>query len=81
MDDLLQHGVAAYKAGKREEARRIFIMVVKQSPESQHGWGWMYQTSNNDKERIYCLKQILRINPKNQKVNQLLVVRLKSNLT
>lgn len=72
MDDLLQQGITAYKAGKREEARKIFIAVVKQNPENELAWGWMYQTSNNDKERIYCLKQMLRINPKNDKPSQLL---------
>jgi type VI secretion system protein VasI len=69
MDDLLQQGITAYKAGKRDEARKIFITVVKQSPDSETAWNWMYQASNNDQERIHCLKQILRINPKNEKAN------------
>jgi septal ring factor EnvC (AmiA/AmiB activator) len=72
MDDLLQQGIAAYKAGKRDEARKFFMAAVKQSLEDERAWGWMYQVSNDDKERIYCLKQILRINPKNEKANQLL---------
>ena len=72
MDDLLQQGITAYKAGKRDEARKFFITVLKQSPDNEHAWGWMYQTSRDDKERIYCLKQILRIKPKNEKANQLL---------
>ena len=72
MNDLLQQGITAYKAGKRDEARKIFITVVKQNPENEHAWGWMYNVSNNDNERIYCLKQMLRINPKNEKANQLL---------
>lgn len=72
MDDLLQQGMTAYKAGRREEARNFFISAVKQNPESELAWGWMYQTSVNDKERVYCLKQILRVNPKNEKIRQLL---------
>ncbi|MDP1714007.1 MAG: hypothetical protein Q8L41_04615 [Anaerolineales bacterium] len=72
MDDLLQQGITAHKAGKRDEARKIFINVVKQSPDSERAWGWMYDVSNNDNERIYCLKQMLRINPKYEKANQLL---------
>ena len=72
MDDLLQQGVIAYKGGNRDEARKIFITVVKQNPEDERAWGWMYQVSNDDKERIYCLKQVLRINPKSEKANQLL---------
>jgi len=72
MDDLLQQGITAYKAGKRDEARKFFIAFIKQNPESERGWGWMYDISGEDKERIYCLKQMLRINPKNEKANQLL---------
>jgi hypothetical protein len=70
MDDLLQQGIAIYKAGKRDEARKVFITVVKQSPDSEQAWGWMYNVCNNDQERIHCLKQVVRINPKNEKVQQ-----------
>lgn len=72
MDDLLQQGITMYRNGKRDEARKIFIAVVKQSPDNERAWGWMYDTSNVDKERIYCLRQMLRINPKNEKASQLL---------
>jgi len=72
MDDLLQQGITLYKAGKRDEARKIFVAFIKHDPESERGWGWMYQISNNDKEKIYCLKQILRINPESKKASELL---------
>jgi len=72
MDELLQQGITAYKAGKRDEARELFISAVKQNPDNERAWGWMYQASNNDQERIHCLKQVLRINPKNEKAKQLL---------
>lgn len=72
MDDLLQQGITAYRAGNRDEARKIFISIVKQNPENDRAWGWMYNSSNSNKERIYCLEQMLRINPKNEKANALL---------
>lgn len=72
MDDLLQQGIAAYRAGKRDEARKFFIAALKQNRNDEHIWGWMYNVCNNDTERIDCIKQILRINPKNEKANQLL---------
>ncbi len=53
MEDLLQQGITAYKEGKRDEARNIFITVVKQSPDSQSAWAWLYDASNNDQERIH----------------------------
>lgn len=72
MDDLLQQGIIAYKAGKRDEARKIFISVVKKSPGNERAWGRLHDVANNDQERTHCLKQILRINPKNEKAKQLL---------
>jgi hypothetical protein len=72
MDDLLQQGIAAYKAGKHDEARKIFIALVKQTPNNERAWGWMYAVANDDKERIYCMKQALRINPSNEKAKQIL---------
>lgn len=72
MDDLIQQGIKLYRDGKRDEARKIFIAIVRQSPDNERAWGWMYDTSNVDKDRIYCLRQMLRINPKNEKAKQLL---------
>ena len=65
MEDLLQQGIAAYKAGKLEQARKIFTAVVKQYPDSERAWGWMVNVCSTDKERIYCLNQLLHVNPKN----------------
>jgi hypothetical protein len=72
MDDLLQQGIVAYRAGKHDEARKFFAAAVKQNQNDERIWGWMYNVCNNDKERIYCLKQMLRINSKNEKASQLL---------
>jgi hypothetical protein len=71
MDDLLQQGITAYREGKRHEARKYLINYCKQNPDSERGWGWLYNASNDDKERAYCLRQILRINPNNKKASQL----------
>ena len=32
MDNLLEQGIVEYKAGKRDEARKIFIAVAKSTP-------------------------------------------------
>jgi hypothetical protein len=72
MDDLLQQGIVAFKAGKRDEARKLFISAVKQNQDNERAWGGMYEVSGDNKERIYCLKQMLRINPENEKAKQIL---------
>jgi len=72
MDDLLQEGIKAYRAGHRDDARKLFVAAVKQNQNDERVWGWMYNVCDTDKERIHCLKQMIRINPKNEKANQLL---------
>jgi hypothetical protein len=68
MDDLLQQGIAAYKAGKHEEARQLFIAAVKQNRNDERVWGCLYQVANNDAERKTCLQQLLRIKPGDEQV-------------
>lgn len=72
MNELLQQGIAAYRSGRREEARKLFIALVRQTPNNELAWGWLYQSVDNDHEKIYCLQQILRINPRNEKIAALL---------
>jgi predicted RNA-binding Zn-ribbon protein involved in translation (DUF1610 family) len=69
MDNLLQQGIAAYKAGKRDEARNFFIAFTKQSPDDERAWEWMSKVTNNEQERNYCIQQISRINPKSAALN------------
>jgi tetratricopeptide (TPR) repeat protein len=72
MDDLLQQGITAHKAGRRDEARKYFIAAIKQNRDNERAWQFMYNTANDDKERLSCLQQVLRINPQNEKAITLL---------
>lgn len=77
MNDLLQQGIAAHKAGKRDEARKCFIAALKQNRDNERAWQFMYNVANDDQERLSCLEQILRINPQNEKAN-ILINQLKN---
>jgi len=72
MDDLLQQGVNSYKSGDKETARRLFISATKQTPDNEQAWGWLYNVCTTNQERIHCLNQVLRINPKNEKAKEML---------
>lgn len=72
MDNLTKQGVDAFRAGDKDEARKLLLKAVKQNPNNERAWGWLYNVTNSDKESIYCLKQMLRINPENKKVKDLL---------
>lgn len=72
MDDLIKQGASAFKAGDLVNARKLLTEAIKLHPDDERAWGWMYNVCKTDRERILCLKQMLRINPKNEKASLLL---------
>jgi hypothetical protein len=70
MENLIEQGVNAFKSGDRETARKNLMAAVQQHTNDERAWGWMFNVCNTDQERIHCLKQVVRINPKNEKANQ-----------
>jgi hypothetical protein len=72
MDDSLQKGIAAFKAGNHQEARKFFLLALEQNVGDERIWKWNYNVAKDDSERIQYLTQILRINPKNKKAYELL---------
>ncbi len=63
---LLQQGIAAAKAGQKDQARQILQQAVKIDPRNETIWLWLSSVAKDDKERIFCLKQILTINPQSE---------------
>ena len=72
MSDLLQQGITAFRSGKRDEARRFIAAFIKQDPNNETGWRWLFNVCDTDTERYVCLSQMVRINPQNEKASQLL---------
>lgn len=67
MDDLVQLGINAYKAGDKETAREFLTEAVKLFPDNERAWGYLFNVSTSDLERVRCLQQMARINPGNSK--------------
>jgi len=63
MEENFQQGVAALKAGDRAAARRLLGAVVRQSPDHIQAWLWLAGAVDKDEERVFCLRQVLRIHP------------------
>jgi len=76
MDDLIQQGVNAFKSGDKLTARKYLTAAIKEFPDNERAWGWMYHVCGTDQARIHCLKQMIRINPNNEKA-----IALLNNLT
>ena len=70
VEDSLGQGIAAVKAGNKQEARRLLGEAIKQHPNDERCWGWLFNVAENDGERLHCIKEILRINPNNEKAKQ-----------
>ena len=69
-DDLLAQGIAALKAGNVKGARLLLDKAITENPNDERCWLGFFKVAENDKERLKCLKEILRINPNNQKATQ-----------
>src|SRR5690349_7551223 len=65
-ENLLQAGIAAARAGDIAEASKQLIQVVKANPGSELGWFWLGLCRDVPKEREFCFRRVLEINPHNQ---------------
>lgn len=63
MADELNFGIEQFKAGRKEEARRIFLKVIKEHENYTEAYMWLYKVAYNDTERMNILKRVLSINP------------------
>jgi len=66
IDDLLKQGLAACKAGRKEEARNILMQVIEQDKRNEKAWLWLTGVVDTDEERLTCLENVLAINPNNE---------------
>ena len=62
----LQQGIAAAKAKRSEEARRLLQNAIRLNPASETAWLWLSSVAKDNHERAFCLKQILQLNPANE---------------
>ncbi len=63
MNETLQRGIAALKAGNRLEAHKWLIAAVRETPNDLNGWLWLSGAVDSDSERLDCLRHVLDIDP------------------
>lgn len=63
--DLLRSGIAAAKAGRKQEARRILVQVTELDERNEQAWLWLSGLVATLEERRICLENVLSINPNN----------------
>ncbi len=63
---LRQQGIAAAKAGQKDEARRLLQQSIRLEPNNEAAWLWMASIATERRERLFCLYKLLEINPNNE---------------
>jgi hypothetical protein len=78
VDALVQEGIAAIKAGKRDDAKRALMKAVELDEQSEQGWLWLSACVDSPDEQQICLENVLAINPSNEKARKGLNVILQA---
>jgi hypothetical protein len=66
MDNYLQQGILAAKAGDKSRAFNLLTRASEIPAASEQAWLWLSGVVNDDSERLFCLDHVLRINPNNE---------------
>ena len=73
-ETLFQEAVNAAKQGELERARDLLTRFLRHNPDSTEAWLWLSTVVDSAKERIYCLKEAQRIDPRNPAVRRGLAI-------
>jgi pimeloyl-ACP methyl ester carboxylesterase len=68
--ELMQEGLDAVKAGNRDKAARLFALVVQNDAHSEMGWLYLGMCRTAAKEKEYCFRRVLFLNPSNEEAQR-----------
>jgi hypothetical protein len=68
----LNQAINLVNAGRRAEAREILLDLSKQYPQLEQVWMWLATATDDTKDRAKYLRQVLLINPYNDKARSAL---------
>jgi hypothetical protein len=71
---MFQEVFHAIEAGDRVRARDLLTRLLRTDKNNPDCWLWMSAVVDTPKERIYCLKEVLRLDPANQAARRGLVI-------
>lgn len=63
--ELLERGIAAARAERKEEAEELLRQALALNPDSERGWLWLSVVVDGIEAQRECLLNVLRINPSN----------------
>jgi tetratricopeptide (TPR) repeat protein len=73
-DRILQEAIKAIENGQRERARDLLTRLLRQDQSEPSYWLYMSAVVDTQKERIFCLENVLKYDPQNETALQGLVL-------
>jgi hypothetical protein len=70
LEQWLQEGILAAKAGQYNQARYYLLDVVEQDQTNETAWFWLYQIFDRHDDKRICLENLILINPYNEWAKQ-----------
>lgn len=67
--ETLQQAIELIKSGNEVEGSKLLKELVGREPDNELAWMWLSTCSANNKTKIVCLENVLRINPVNRKAS------------
>ena len=78
LQEWLQQGISAAKAGEVDQARFLLLDVVEQDQTNETAWYWLYQVFDRVDDKRVCLENLVIINPQNRWAKQKLLEHLEA---
>ncbi|PJF23335.1 MAG: hypothetical protein CUN56_01470 [Phototrophicales bacterium] len=64
--ELEERGIAAAKAGRKDEARALLQHSLRINSNNDNAWLWLASVARDKRERLLCLQKVLELNPQNE---------------
>jgi hypothetical protein len=64
--NLLDEAISAAKSGDRIKAKDKLTRYLRYDQKNEHAWLWMSSVVDSDRERIFCLTNVLKLNANNK---------------
>ncbi len=70
IEAMVREGIAAVKAGNKDDGRILLNKAVELDPYNEEGWLWLSGVVEGQDDQRTCLENVLAINPANEKARK-----------
>ncbi|MFN8531760.1 MAG: tetratricopeptide repeat protein [Anaerolineae bacterium] len=70
VEGMVREGIAAFKEGRKEEARALLSKAVELDQYNEQGWMWLSGCVDAPDDQRICLENVLAINPMNERARK-----------